>query len=189
MTTTLPQLRHLDYGPDASIEEVGAAGLQAILDGYDVEAWQPILLAVQRDPWGPVAHRLERIVDHLESYGTREAMGRWLRRCRAGTDAPVQTLAQLRRGAGLTQRELAERLGVSQAQVARLESAALPTLRSLTRYLSALDARPVAILAVCATGPTVIPVRTWSVRQDPAGRCADGSYLHRADAATGRMTP
>ena len=162
MTTSLPRLRHLDYGPDASIEEVGAAGLQAILDGYDVEAWRPILLAVQRDPWGPVAHRLERILDHLESYGTRQAISQWLRRCRAGTDAPVQTLAQLRHGAGLTQRELAQRLGLSQAQVARLESATMPTLRSLTRDLSALDARPVAILAVCATGPTVIPVRTSS---------------------------
>ncbi len=160
MTAPLPRLRHLDYGRTASIGDVGAAGLQAILDGHDVEDWRPILLALQHDPWGAVAQRVERIADHLESYGTRQAITGWLRRCRAGTDAPAQTLAELRRGHGLSQRELAQRLGVSQAQVARTEAATLPTLRSLTRYLAALEARPVALLAVSAQGPIAVALRT-----------------------------
>lgn len=160
MTVSLPVLRHLDYGRTASIEDVGAAGVQAILDGHDVDAWRPILLALQRDPWGTVARRVERIAEHLESYGTREAITGWLRRCRAGTDAPAQTLAELRRRQGLSQRELAGRLGISQAQVARLEKATMPTLRSLTRYLATLEARPVALLAVSTSGPIVIPLRT-----------------------------
>lgn len=157
MSAAIPVLRHLDYGP-APVDEIGAAGLQAVLDGYDVGAWRPILLAVRADPWGVVAQRVERILDHLESYGTAEAMRAWLRRCRAGADAPAYALSQLRRAHGLSQRELAGRLGVSQAQVARVEGAALPSLRSVTRYLEALETRAVAIVAVGPDGPVTIPL-------------------------------
>jgi DNA-binding XRE family transcriptional regulator len=49
-------------------------------------------------------------------------------------------LIEARQGAGLTQAELAERLGVSQAQVARLEKRGYDayTLNSLRRYVEAL---------------------------------------------------
>jgi len=159
VTAALPLLRHLDYGDAATVEDVGPAGLQAILDGYDVADWQPILVAVQRHPWGVVARRVEQVVEHLESYGTRAALEGWLRRCRAGVDAPAYSLAQLRRAAGLSQRELAARLDVSQAQVARLEAAAMPTARSTVRFLAALDCYPVATLAVGPDGAVVIPTR------------------------------
>ena len=49
-------------------------------------------------------------------------------------------LVEARQEAGLTQAELAERLGVSQAQVARLEKSGYDsyTLNSLRRYVQAL---------------------------------------------------
>jgi DNA-binding XRE family transcriptional regulator len=49
-------------------------------------------------------------------------------------------LAEARQAAGLTQAELASRLGVSQAQVARMEKRGYDayTLRSLRRYVQAL---------------------------------------------------
>ncbi len=49
-------------------------------------------------------------------------------------------LVEARQASGLTQKDVAERLGVSQAQVARLEKQGYDayTLRSLQRYLSAL---------------------------------------------------
>ncbi|MDO8691446.1 MAG: XRE family transcriptional regulator [Dehalococcoidia bacterium] len=49
-------------------------------------------------------------------------------------------LVEARRAAGLTQRELAKRLGVSQAQVARIEKRGYEnyTLNSLLRYVKAL---------------------------------------------------
>lgn len=51
-------------------------------------------------------------------------------------------LAEARQAAGLTQGEVARRLGVSQSQVARIEKRGYEsyTLRSLRRYLEALDA-------------------------------------------------
>jgi DNA-binding XRE family transcriptional regulator len=51
-------------------------------------------------------------------------------------------LVEARQAAGLTQRQLAKRLGVSQAQVARLEKRGYEdyTLNSLRRYVEALGA-------------------------------------------------
>jgi DNA-binding XRE family transcriptional regulator len=49
-------------------------------------------------------------------------------------------LVEARQKAGMTQKELAERIGVSQAQVARMEKSGYDsyTLTSLRRYLAAL---------------------------------------------------
>lgn len=172
--TGLPVLRHLDYGSSAEVEDVGAAGLQAVLDGGDVGAWRPVLAAVARDPWGPVAQRVERIVDHLETYGTAALLRGWLRRQRAGAPERAGTLVDLRREAGLTQRQLASRLGVSQAQVARVEATSAPSLRSLRRYLAALELTPDALVVRGRGG-------SRSVRLPQAASGSDGGL--RSDAS------
>jgi DNA-binding transcriptional regulator YiaG len=154
--TDLPVLRHLDYGPGATVHELGAAGLQGILDGTDVDGWRPVLKALARDPWGPVAVRVEQVLDHLETYGTARLLRQWLRHCRAGADQPAVTLADLRRDAGLSQRQLASRLGISQAQVARTESSPSPSMRSLSRYLQALSLSPVALVVTSNGGGHIV---------------------------------
>ena len=154
--TALDELRHLDYGPHATVADVGRAGLQALLDGGDVAAWRPVLAAIERDPWGPVASRVESLFDHLESYGTSRALASWLRRCRAGITAEPRSLADVREAGGFTQRELAERMGVTQAQVARIEASRNPTLRSLRRYLGALDQHLQVLVATGPEGPAVV---------------------------------
>lgn len=98
----------------------------------------------------------DHVLDHLDSYGSAEAMRGWLRRCRAGTTEPAATLAALRREAGLSQRQLAARVGVSQAQVARVEAATAPSLSSLTRYLRALGMTPVALVAAAPEGARLV---------------------------------
>lgn len=165
----LPVLRHLDYGARASVDDVGAAGLQAILDGSDVDGWRPVLLAVARAPWGPVALRVEQVLDHLETYGTAAVVRAWLRHCRAGTAAPTGTLADLRREAGLTQRELAARLGSSQAQVARIEAASSPSLRSLRRYLQGLALTPVALVVAGDAGGRLVRLPAPATREHDEG--------------------
>lgn len=158
--TDLPVLRHLDYGLRASVHDIGTAGLQDILDGTDVDGWRPVLIALARDPWGPVALRVEQVLDHLKTYGTARLFRSWLRHCRAGVDQPAVTLADLRREAGLTQRELAERLGSSQAQVARVEGSSSPSMRSLSRYLQALSMTPVALVAMSDGGGRIVRLAT-----------------------------
>src|SRR5438876_283463 len=62
-------------------------------------------------------------------------------------------LVEARQAAGLTQRELAQRLGVSQAQVARIEKRGYEayTLNTLRRYVQALGEGFSLDVRVCAT--------------------------------------
>ena len=56
-------------------------------------------------------------------------------------------LAQARHGAGLTQAEVARRMGTSQAAVARMERGLVkPSWRSIERYANAVGRRPVVHL-------------------------------------------
>lgn len=153
-------LRHLDYGSSAGVQQLGAAGLQAVLDRGDLADWRPVLQAIALEPWGPVARRVERVLDHLETYGTAPLLRGWLRSCREGKPEPAATLAELRREAGLTQRQLAARLGLSQAQVARVESTPSPSLRSLRRYLAGLGLTLTAVVAVGPAGSRTVQVPT-----------------------------
>lgn len=149
-------VRHLDYGANASIVDVGAAGIQAILDGGELDVWRPILCHIQDHPWGAVAARVEQVLDHLESYGTAAALRAWLRRCRGGMESNTFTLARCRSDQGLSQEQLGALMGVSQAQIARLEASRNPTMGSVERYLRALAMRPVGVLAVTADGQAVL---------------------------------
>jgi DNA-binding XRE family transcriptional regulator len=150
----LPVLRHLDYGPTATITDVGPAGLQAMMDDGDIADWRHILDAIQRDPFGVVAERVVRLLPHLFTYGTAAAFEGWLRRCREGAPRSVG-LVELRVRGGVSQRQMAARMGVSQPQVARIEAAHNPTLRTLARYLTALDIDLVGLLGSDAHGSSI----------------------------------
>lgn len=54
--------------------------------------------------------------------------------------APLRTLGDLRREAGLNQQDMAEELGVSQANVSKIERQDDPQVSTLMRYLGALGA-------------------------------------------------
>jgi len=71
-------------------------------------------------------------------------------------------LVEARQAAGLTQKEVAERMGVSQAQVARIEKRGYEayTLRTLRRYLEALGGQFVLDVAVQKLGAPVFPPAT-----------------------------
>jgi DNA-binding XRE family transcriptional regulator len=55
----------------------------------------------------------------------------------------ARELIAARTRAGLTQAQVAGRMGTTQSVVARLESGRLPSLRTLLRYARATGARPV----------------------------------------------
>ena len=56
----------------------------------------------------------------------------------------ASALIRARTDAGLTQDEVAERMGTTQSAIARLEGGSqLPSMKSIIRYASAIGARPV----------------------------------------------
>jgi ribosome-binding protein aMBF1 (putative translation factor) len=78
----------------------------------------------------------------------------------------ARQLAGHRREAGLTQTDLAARMGTSQGQVARFESGADTRLSTVARYAAAL-------------GVTV----SWSIQQSPPPKRRRGSTRRRVPAA------
>lgn len=83
--------------------------------------------------------------------------------------ATANFLRELREGAGLSQRELAERLGCQQPAIARLESGTIrPGLATLDRIAEALgfefQHRIVPREQAFSTGVPVVPIRTAKSR-------------------------
>lgn len=133
--------RHLDYPPDTEVKELGPAALDALLERGDLESWAPLLRAVARDPWGPLAETVLGLCEAHPMYGTSVLWRSWIERRRRGEAVGDTTLAEARARAGLTQSEVAERMGVSQSDVSKLERRDDLLLSTLRRYVEAVGGR------------------------------------------------
>ena len=133
--------RHLDYAPDTAVTDLGPAAIDALLERGDLEAWTPLLRAIARDPWSATADTVLRLCDAHPMYGTSALWSTWIERRRRGSDGPEgATLAEARARAGLTQTEVAERLGIGQSDVSKLERRADVLLSTLRAYAGAIGA-------------------------------------------------
>ena len=138
--------RHVHYEPGTPVEELPSAAIVDVLERGDLDAWRPIAVAVAGEPSGAFAERVERLLDAFPMYGTSALWRCWIDRLRAREEArresrPPVTLSKLRRRVGLTQVELAARLGMSQSDLSKLEKRTDVRLSTLRRYVEALDGR------------------------------------------------
>jgi len=138
--------RHLELEPGTDVRDLPSAALLDILDRGDLDAWRPIVVAVAEDPFGPLATRLLELVDAFPMYGTSPLWRAWIDRRRAREEGrraarPRVELRELRRRAGLTQAELASRVGMSQSDLSKLERRRDVRLSSLASYVKALRFR------------------------------------------------
>ncbi len=132
--------RHIEYPPGTRVEELPLAAIVDILDRGDVGDWRPIATAIAREPNGPFAEQVGRLVDVYPMYGTSPLWRAWIDRCRARvegrrrrSEVPVG-LAAIRRRAGLTQVELAKRMGISQSDLSKLERRGDMRVSTLREY-------------------------------------------------------
>lgn len=135
------RFRHLDYDPDTPADELGPAAIDALLERGDFEDWKPLLRAVDRDPWGGTADAVLRICDAHPMYGTSALWRTWIDRRRREEEQAGDTLADIRLRAGLTQTQVAERMGISQSDVSKLERRTDVRVSTLRSYARALGAR------------------------------------------------
>lgn len=135
------RFRHLDYDPGTAVTDLGPAALDALLERGDLEAWVPLLRAIADDPWGPTADTVLRLCDAHPMYGTSALWRTWIEHRRRRSGSESTTLAEARARAGLTQSEVAERLGVGQSDVSKLERRADVRLSTLRAYARAIGAR------------------------------------------------
>jgi hypothetical protein len=154
--------RHLDYGAGTPLWERGAAAVDDLLDRGDLGDWTPLARAVAADPFGALAVTVERICDAHPMYGTAPLWRAYVDRCRARFSGPLHhsepvrawNLAELRRAAGLTQVELAKRLGMSQSDLSKLERRSDLRMSTLQAYVAAVGGQ-VRILADRSGEPPV----------------------------------
>jgi DNA-binding Xre family transcriptional regulator len=138
--------RHLVYPRSTPVERWPVAALVDVLERGDLADWKPIAVAVARDPHGTLAERIMEVVDRHPMYGTSPLWRAWIDRRRAGVEAtrparaPID-LADLRRRMGLTQVQMARRVGISQSDLSKLERRKDIRLSTLDAYTRALGGR------------------------------------------------
>lgn len=137
--------RHLEYPPGTPVEERPIAAIVDALQRGDLNDWKPIAAAVARDPHGPFAARVLDLVAAYPAYGTSALWRAWIERRRAAAETTVPAapvgLARLRRKLGLTQVEVARRIGISQSDLSKLERRKDVRLSTLAAYAEAIGGR------------------------------------------------
>jgi DNA-binding Xre family transcriptional regulator len=138
----LTGFRHLDYGQGPPLQELGPAALDSLLERGDFGDWRPLARAVLRDPRGALADRVLRVCRGNPDNPSSSLWRHWIEGLRqprlSQAPRPGRTLAELRRDRGLTQAELAARLGISQSDVSKLERRDDLRLSTLRAYVEAL---------------------------------------------------
>jgi len=141
--------RNLDYSSGTAVEELGPAALDDLLERGTLDDWAPLAAALKAEPHGPLADTVLRVIAANPKYGTSQLWRNWIGRLRkqskqAAPGSKRQTgigLDAIRRAQGLTQKEVAARLGISQSDVSKLERRADVRLSTLNSYLKATGGR------------------------------------------------
>ena len=156
--------RHLQVSSDTPIEAHPSAAIVDILERGDLDEWRPIADAIHRDPMGKFAEKVMRLVDAYPMYGSSPLWRSWIDRCRARAEGGrlprAADLSALRRELGLTQVELAGRLGISQSDLSKLERRRDLRLSTLRGYTKALGGS-LRILFLSGGRPTEIHLPDW----------------------------
>lgn len=166
--------RHLDVEPATPTAELGLAALDDLLERGDLADWKPVLEEIARDPWGPVAERVIHLVERHPMPGTSSLWRSWIER-RRGTSVSPHTgsaLRALRLRQGLTQQELASRLGMTQPEVSKLERRQDVRLSTARSYVRALGGH---LLLSARFGDTVEPLGATARADTKATKRAESS--------------
>ena len=135
--------RHLEYPEDTAPEDLPSAAIVDLLRRGDLDEWRPLAKAVASDPFGALASRLLRLLSAYPIYGTSALWRAWIDRARARLEGPLGdhrawTLAGIRADEGLTQRELARHVGMSQSDLSKFERRPDVRVSTLRSYLAGL---------------------------------------------------
>ena len=151
--------RHLEVVSGTPVEAQPLAAVVDILQRGDLDEWRPIARAILRDPMGEFAGKVLRLVDAYPMYGTSSLWRSWIDRCRARAENGALSRevkpSTLRRRLGLTQVEVAGRMGISQSDLSKLERRRDLRLSTLRSYAQALGGG-IRVLFVSGDGTTAI---------------------------------
>lgn len=114
--------RNVNASVDDPVESWPVEALHTAMARGGLGVWRRIVAAIRRDPWGPVARSIERILMYDRPYGIAELMESAIARARAAAEAAereavANEMRRLLRGSGMTQAEFASRIGTSRSRL------------------------------------------------------------------------
>lgn len=116
------RFRNVDAEPSDDVRTWPFEALVTAIDRGLVPDWQPIFHEIRRDPWGPLARRLERVLTAREPDSASTLFTLAIERARTDADRrDREAVAERVRAAlarsGLTQAELAAAVGTSASRL------------------------------------------------------------------------
>jgi len=121
--TGAPKRPRRPAADDRPVEFWPTAAIREALEADDLTAWQRIVTAIKRDPYGRTARQVEEVLESTRPYGVSKALSEVLTRARqnleANERAEVARQIRLLLGrSGLKPQEFASRIGVPGEELA-----------------------------------------------------------------------
>ncbi len=110
--------RNVDADPDGPVEDWPTEAVLTALERGGLSHWRRLASAVQDDPWGAVARRVEAALAAVRPYGVADLMEEILSRARTRAeqderDEVAAEVADLAAASGLTRAGFASAIGTS----------------------------------------------------------------------------
>lgn len=114
--------RNVDASPDDPVDEWPVEAIQTALERGSLTYWRRLAKAIQAQPWGPVARRVEEVLTYSRPYGVANVMERVIADAREATEADERRavaaeISRLIDASGLTRAEFASRIGTSTSRL------------------------------------------------------------------------
>jgi DNA-binding transcriptional regulator YiaG len=114
--------RNVSASPDDPVAEWPIEGIQIVLERGGLTFWRRLAEAIQAEPWGPVARRVEEVLTYSRPYGVANAMERVMANARERTEseerqAVAAEIDRLIDESRLTRAEFASRIGTSASRL------------------------------------------------------------------------
>lgn len=114
--------RNVDASPTDPVSGWPQEAIQAALERGGLADWRRLAAAIQVEPWGPVARRVEEVLTYNRPYGVAAAFERAMGQSREAAEAGEREAVAVEiRGlvaqSGLSQAEFASRLGTSASRL------------------------------------------------------------------------
>lgn len=120
MTLTFRNLENVS--PDSPVREWPTEAVLAALERGSLHDWRRLIRAIEAEPWGEVARKVEQALEVSRPYGVAGLMKRAIERARVRTasserDEIARQVRHHLQRSGLTQTEFAERIGTSASRL------------------------------------------------------------------------
>jgi hypothetical protein len=121
--TGAPKRPRRQANHDQPVEFWPTAAIREALEADDLTAWQRIVVAIKRDPYGRTARQVEEVLESTRPYGVSKALSEVLTRTRENLEANerAEVARQIRvllSRSGLKPQEFASRIGVPGEELA-----------------------------------------------------------------------